>query len=171
MRSIYRTLIIPILIVLMLSGFTRRFQDNRQFGGLAWWIWLSFLVLLIAVVAFWAWSKARAQTAEPPDRTEWEEPDRVGINPKAAQTEAAAPMRPDDLTIVAGIDSSISETLKDNGIHTLSELARTSYGRLNAILEGAGLEADPGSWAEQARLAAEGEWDELENFQDSLKFD
>ena len=74
-RSKSKTLFILLTFELGLSGFTSTFQDARRIGGLAWWILIVFIVLLLAVVAFWIWSKSRSQTAEPVDRTEEEEPD------------------------------------------------------------------------------------------------
>jgi predicted flap endonuclease-1-like 5' DNA nuclease len=170
MRSKFKPLIISILLELILSGFTVDLQNAKQFGGLAWWIWLLFIVLLLVVVAFWVWSKSRAQTAELTDRTEVEEPERVGSEPKPSQTESAAPMRPGDFTIIEGIDENISKLLKNNGITTLSELAQTDTGQLETILAEADLTADPHTWPEQARLASEGKWDELEGLQESLKY-
>ena len=79
-------------------------------------------------------------------------------------------MRPGDFTIITGIDSNISELLKNNGITTLSQLALANTSQLEDILAEADLTADPRTWPEQARLASEGKWDELEDFQDSLKY-
>jgi predicted flap endonuclease-1-like 5' DNA nuclease len=59
----------------------------------------------------------------------------------------------------------------DNGILTFAQLAGTSIDHLQAILEAAGPNfrlADPTTWPEQAKLAADGTWDELEALQDRL---
>lgn len=78
---------------------------------------------------------------------------------------------PEDLKIVEGIGPKIEELLKKAGINTWADLAASSVDRLKAILNEAGDSfrlADPGSWAQQAALAAEGRWQELKDLQDRL---
>lgn len=77
----------------------------------------------------------------------------------------------DDLTIIEGIGPAISALLKGNGITTFRALADAAEDRLDAILTEAKLRriADPGTWADQARMAAEGRMDDLKNFQQTLK--
>jgi predicted flap endonuclease-1-like 5' DNA nuclease len=83
----------------------------------------------------------------------------------------SAPSQPDDLRIIEGIGPKIAQILNDNGILTFAQLAATSVERLKAILEHAGPRfrlADPTTWPNQARLAAEGAWDELKALQTEL---
>ncbi|MEZ4995656.1 MAG: helix-hairpin-helix domain-containing protein [Saprospiraceae bacterium] len=78
----------------------------------------------------------------------------------------------DDLKIVEGIGPKIEQLLKDAGIYTWHDLADTDLERLQAILDQAGERYrihDPGTWAEQARLAADGRWDDLNTLQEELK--
>lgn len=77
----------------------------------------------------------------------------------------------DDLTVIEGIGPAISALLKGNGITTFRALADAPVDRLDAILEEARLRriADPGTWAEQARMAAEGRMEDLKTFQQTLK--
>jgi hypothetical protein len=76
---------------------------------------------------------------------------------------------PDDLTTVEGIGPKTSSVLQEAGIETFAQLAKTDVARLKQILEAANLRlADPGSWPEQARLAAAGDWDALKVLQDKL---
>lgn len=80
-------------------------------------------------------------------------------------------MSASDLKVVEGIGPKIEELLKDNGIRNWDELASTSVARLQEILAGAGDNfrlADPGTWPEQAALAAKGKWMELKALQDQL---
>ena len=86
--------------------------------------------------------------------------------PPPAQTEQMA----DDLKIVEGIGPSISGILNDRGITTYRQLAETPVESLVEILTEVRLNriADPTTWPEQARLAAEGRWDDLKAFQDRL---
>lgn len=79
---------------------------------------------------------------------------------------------PEDLKIVEGIGPKIEELLKNAGIKTWVELAAAHLDQLKKVLDDAGDRyrlADPGTWAEQAALAAEGRWYELKELQDRLK--
>jgi hypothetical protein len=81
------------------------------------------------------------------------------------------PQQPDNLKQIEGIGPKISQLLQDNGILTFAQLAETNPDRLWAILHEAGPRfqlASPESWPEQARLAADGAWDELRALQDRL---
>lgn len=84
----------------------------------------------------------------------------------------AAPVEPSDLKRVEGIGPKIEEILNNAGIYTFQQLAEADVERLQAALADAGERyrlADPGSWPQQARLAAEDRWDELANLQQELK--
>jgi hypothetical protein len=63
--------------------------------------------------------------------------------------------------------------LQDAGIGTFSDLARTDAQRIQAILverdPRLGRLADPGTWPEQAALAASGDWEALAALQGELK--
>ncbi len=104
----------------------------------------------------------------------WEELEKYqdwlegGIEPTAA----AAASAKDDLKKVEGIGPKIEGLLNADGIMTFSQLASASTERLQKILDDAGPRyriADPGTWPEQAALARDGKWDELETLQDNLK--
>jgi predicted flap endonuclease-1-like 5' DNA nuclease len=83
----------------------------------------------------------------------------------------AEPAKPDDLKVIEGIGPSISRLLNSQGITTYRQLAETATSRLDEILQEADLRrlADPGTWPEQARLAADGDWEGLRRLQDTLK--
>lgn len=77
----------------------------------------------------------------------------------------------DNLQIVEGVGPKIEGLLKADGINTWSDFGNASYDRLKGILDAAGPRYrihDPKSWAQQAKLAAEGKWDELIEFQKFL---
>ena len=77
----------------------------------------------------------------------------------------------DDLEIVEGIGPKIAQLLHAKGIVTFAQLADTSPARIRAILDEAGPNyriADPGTWPEQADLAARNRWVELRALQDVL---
>jgi uncharacterized protein (DUF697 family) len=75
----------------------------------------------------------------------------------------------DDLTRIEGIGPKISEMLQDRGIATFTQLAETDVDRLRQILHEANLRmSDPGTWPEQAKLAAAGQWEALDALQKKL---
>ena len=89
---------------------------------------------------------------------------------ETAEPWPAAPPKPDDLKIVEGIGPKVSQLLNDAGIFTFVQLAETRVERLQEIVDAAKLRMmDPASWPEQARLAANGDWDGLKKLQDDLK--
>ena len=104
-------------------------------------------------------------------------PDKIEPNFVAAAGESRAPHRaqaigkPDDLVIIEGIGPKISRILQENGIRTFAELAAADINQVEEILQKAGLSniTDPATWAEQAQLAADGQWDELKTLQNTLK--
>lgn len=87
------------------------------------------------------------------------------------QPQAAAPVAPDDLTVIEGIGPKIAGLLRNAGILTFAQLASAPLERLDEILSNARLRhlANPGTWPEQARLAAAGDRDSLLQFQKTLK--
>jgi large subunit ribosomal protein L20 len=77
----------------------------------------------------------------------------------------------DDLKIIEGIGPKIADLFIAAGISSFAQLAATSAERMKEILAEAGSRFathDPSTWAEQARLAAEGKMDELKVLQDQL---
>lgn len=78
----------------------------------------------------------------------------------------------DDLKIVEGIGAKIENILKLAGINSLEQLAKADPADLRLILEQNESHFhmhDPTTWPAQARLAANGDWDVLEDYQDKLK--
>ena len=88
----------------------------------------------------------------------------------AASTGGPSVLR-DDLKRIEGIGPKIERMLNDDHIYTWAELAAAPVDRLKRILRGGGDSYkmhDPTSWPDQAKLAAQGRWKELEEFQDTL---
>lgn len=75
----------------------------------------------------------------------------------------------DDLVIIEGIGPKIAKALNKASITTFKQLAETPVTRLQEILSESKLPGDPGTWAEQAALAAAGKMDELKKLTDALK--
>lgn len=95
----------------------------------------------------------------------------------AADAEAArhgfVPQRQgqDDLTLIEGIGPKIAGVLRDGGIRTFAALATAEVAQLAALLEAAGPRfklANPGTWPQQAALAAKGQWHALHELQAQL---
>ena len=88
------------------------------------------------------------------------------------EEQIALASKPDDLKIVEGIGPKIEELCNNIGIFTWKQLSETSAERLQEMLNAAGKRYqihNPATWAEQARMANEGEWDALKIYQDHLK--
>lgn len=91
-------------------------------------------------------------------------------SPEAVAPKSVAPAPADDLTRIEGIGPKIASILQAAGITTFTQLAEAEVSRLKQILQEAGLRlADPGTWPEQAKLAAAGDWDAFKAFKDQLK--
>jgi len=83
----------------------------------------------------------------------------------------ASTLAADDLKKIEGIGPKIAEALNASGITTFAQLSETTTERLQEILdtsEGNYKGNNPESWAMQAKLAADGNWDELKDLQDRL---
>ncbi len=78
----------------------------------------------------------------------------------------------DDLKVIEGIGPKIEVLLNNANIYTWKKLSKTGIGELKRLLKASGsiYEAhDPGTWPEQAALAASWSWTELEALQIELK--
>lgn len=110
-----------------------------------------------------------AETAEAPKAEE--------KAPKAGKSEkitlpSGKKVTQDDLKLVEGIGPKIEGLLNEAGIHTWADLANADLEKIQAILDEAGSRYrmhDPATWAKQASLAAEGNWEELETYQAHLQ--
>jgi large subunit ribosomal protein L21 len=75
----------------------------------------------------------------------------------------------DNLTKIEGIGPKVSIVLNEAGISTFEDLSNAKVEDLQKILGDAGLRMmDPTTWPEQAKLAADGDWDTLKTLQDKL---
>ncbi|TWO32112.1 50S ribosomal protein L21 [Seonamhaeicola sediminis] len=86
--------------------------------------------------------------------------------PKAAAKKATG--KADDLKKVEGIGPKIASTLVEAGISTFAELAKTDAAKISEIISGVRGNHVTDTWPAQAKLAAEGKWDELKKWQDEL---
>lgn len=127
-----------------------------------------------ALVAWIYWmQREEASEPVPPEGVEAE---RVPLEPGPAasialveRSEAEDEQEPDDLTRIEGIGPKMSSVLAGAGIETYKELATSHPDVLRDVLRDEGLQfADPGTWPEQAALAAMGDWEGLNALQDQL---
>jgi large subunit ribosomal protein L21 len=88
--------------------------------------------------------------------------------PKKAATPKATKAKADDLKKVEGIGPKIAETLIAAGISTFAELAKTKPAKISEIIADVRGNHVTDTWPAQAKLAAEGKWDELKKWQDEL---
>ncbi len=120
--------------------------------------------------------KAPAKKAEPKKEVVAKKAEPKKEAPKAAAKpvakKATKATKADDLKKVEGIGPKIAEIFVAAGIDTFAKLANASQEELKAILAAAGsryASKNPGSWPKQAKMAAEGKWDELNKWQDEVK--
>ncbi len=88
-----------------------------------------------------------------------------------ATDDAAPAPTPEDLTKIEGIGPKIAETLQNGGITNFAQLAAATPEKIREILdaaEGNFNMHDPATWPEQAQMAADGKWEELQKWQDEL---
>ena len=81
-------------------------------------------------------------------------------------------IKQDDLKVIEGIGPKIEELLHGAGVKTWSDLASAAIETVQAVLYEAGPRYrmhDPATWARQAALAATGDWETLEAYQDQLQ--
>ena len=77
----------------------------------------------------------------------------------------------DDLTKIEGVGPKIADVLRGAGIRSFSGIAEAGSERISEVLAQAGLNPEmynPGTWPEQARLAAAGDWEQLKQWQEIL---
>jgi len=94
---------------------------------------------------------------------------QLGITNVSAKKE---PVKKDKLQKVEGIGPKIEQLLYAAGIYTWDDLSKTEVSAIRVILDNAGPRYkmhNPESWPFQAKMAAEGKWDDLKKWQDEHK--
>ncbi|SIS82041.1 SSU ribosomal protein S2P [Zobellia uliginosa] len=92
------------------------------------------------------------------------------VEAPAAATEA--PAEAVDLTKIEGVGPKAAEALVNAGFDSYAKLAEGDPEKIKEILNEASsrmAHLDPTSWPKQAKMAADGKWDELKEWQDSVK--
>lgn len=91
--------------------------------------------------------------------------------PKKTAAKKAAAVKGDDLKKIEGVGPKIAELLANAGMASFADVAAATPERIKEVLEAAGSRYkmhDPTTWPKQAKLAADGKWDELKKLQDEL---
>ncbi len=94
------------------------------------------------------------------------------VEESIAETVVTTSTAKDDLKKIEGIGPKIEQLFNEAGIHTYADLAGADVERLKEILNAAGSRYqmhDPTSWPIQSEMAANGEWDKLNVWQDEHK--
>ncbi|MBT8270045.1 MAG: 50S ribosomal protein L21 [Flavobacteriaceae bacterium] len=107
--------------------------------------------------------KVEAKKAAPAKKAE---PKKAAAKPATKKTTSKA--KADDLKKIEGIGPKIASTLVDGGIATFVDLAKAKPAEISEIIAGVRGNHVPDTWPEQAKLAADGKWDELKALQDKL---
>ncbi|WP_396636566.1 50S ribosomal protein L21 [Maribacter sp. R77961] len=127
-------------------------------------------IVIESIVAKGA-KKAKAEPKKAAPKKE-AAPKVVAPKKEAAPKKAAAPKatkaKADDLKKVEGIGPKIAQTLNDAGISTFAELAKAKPAKISEIIADVRGNHVTDTWPAQAKLAAEGKWDELKKWQDEL---
>ncbi|HEX6036164.1 MAG TPA: helix-hairpin-helix domain-containing protein [Anaerolineales bacterium] len=119
------------------------------------WIWYLLLAVFVLLLIFW-WVNRRQDV--PLDES------------RNAAVQAQSESAPDDLKRIEGIGPKVSKVLNEAGITTFAGLAAANTTDVQKTLNDAGLQMmNPEGWIEQARLAANGDWEGLERLQNKLK--
>lgn len=106
--------------------------------------------------------KAEAKVAAP--KAEKAAPKKVAAKPAVKKATGKA----DDLKKIEGIGPKIASTLVEAGIATFADLAKTKPAAISEIIAGVRGNHVTDTWPKQAKLAADGKWDELKKWQDEL---
>ncbi len=94
------------------------------------------------------------------------------VVPEKIKLPSGKTIKADDLKIIEGVGPKIESLLQEAGISTWSALANADIEKLKAVLAEAGSRYkmhDPATWAKQAQLAVEGNWEQLQTYQEQLK--
>ncbi len=125
-----------------------------------WWVWVILIIILLVLLWFWF---GREEDEDGKEATRLGEESQILV-------EATAPAEPDDLKKIEGIGPKVAGILNQAGITTFQQMVDTGAEKLETILNEAGLQMiNADTWSEQAKLAANGDWDALAKLQGELK--
>ena len=119
--------------------------------------------------------KEAAKKAEPKKETKAAAPKAAAkkVEKKEAPAKKAAPKKAkaDDLKKIEGVGPKAMEAMVNAGLDTFAKVAKAKPEAIEAILAEASSRLAhlvANTWPQQAKLAADGKWDELKDLQDKL---
>ncbi len=141
--------------------------------GLFSWVWSLTRVSLVMLM-LWLWLRYQDErdiSPEGPIELKDEEtPQPPSSSKPAPSIPQAKSSKADDLTRIKGIGPKTAKAFQQAGISSYRDLAESSIQDISGVLEKANYRLlDPSTWIEQARLAADGKWKELDQLQESMK--
>lgn len=95
----------------------------------------------------------------------------VAFDAVAAKAVFGKKVNQDDLTVVEGIGPKIKELFHNHNIATWTALGDCSVEKCQEVLKSGGKRFEihkPGTWPEQSKMAALGQWQKLKDWQDKL---
>ncbi len=118
-------------------------------------------------------ASAKKTTRKKAEQKEDKKAAKASDSPAPKKTTTKKASKGDDLKKIEGIGPKIAQILSENGYDTFEKLAQADPAEISKILVEKGGKRyamhDPATWPKQARLAADGKWDELAKLQDELK--
>ncbi|KQC32232.1 50S ribosomal protein L21 [Nonlabens sp. YIK11] len=87
---------------------------------------------------------------------------------KKAPAKKTAAKGGDDLKKIEGVGPKIASTLAEAGLATFADIANSTPEKIAEIIADVRGNHVPDTWPQQAQLAADGKWDELQELQDRL---
>lgn len=125
-------------------------------------------------VATKAPKEEKAEATKEKDTAEQAKEDVAPVTEKKekAEVKKTAKAEADNLTKIEGIGPKAAEALTKAGIDSYAKLAKAKADKIKEILTEASsrmAHLDPGSWPKQAKMAADGSWDELKDWQEKAK--
>jgi len=119
------------------------------------------IMLLGAFILWWTLAKCFTSRGEDNEETLW-------IVPK----ETSYISQDDDLKLIEWVGPAIEKLLYKYGVRSYSDMVEEGATGLEEILESWGAKYkihNPSTWPDQAQLAHDGKWSELEEYQEILK--
>ena len=194
----FSAILLGLCLSLMGSAYPLAQEAEQQESRWWVWVLIALVLLAFAAYVIWWWLNPKEETQPAvPHRAEGvalpgtelpkvELPDVDLDDAKLPDVELPESETPDpgaiasgvsgtfdDLKVIEGIGPKIASVLNAVGISSFRQLADLSPARILEILGNADPRllrlADPTTWPQQAQLAADGAWDELQKLTEQLK--
>lgn len=131
---------------------------------LAWWLALLIVIVTWLIIMLLFGGRRPEDTAVLAAKVE------IPVEPQEKVSLTGLAAQQDDLKLIEGVGPKISNILAKEGIRTFAQLADSDVDHLTKIVRDAGITiANPATWPEQARFAANQDWDGLKELQGQLK--